>query len=244
MAKKYVGDAAIGRAIKSLNGALTGPNGINNRVQDIAVSIVEHAAGPGNGDVSRALDLCKTVARSRTLNVAYLVGWFAYFGNANVNLRGNDGAGKVSLVSRDSKRYRGFDVEGARANNWFDAFNEKGERSPWYAGPQPAEYQPMTIGDLSERMTNFVKNMTKTLDGTKTVNGKEVPLVKLDEGDKLRFQSAMQAVTVLANSLARHEEVNELAQKLANAQAAAENDDEKFAGIREVLQQPKEQAVA
>src|SRR3546814_6712758 len=37
------------------------------------------------------------------------------------------------LLSKDSKAYRGgFDVDGARVNNWQDAFDDKGNRSTWY----------------------------------------------------------------------------------------------------------------
>jgi hypothetical protein len=119
---KIVGLAGIDKAIKSI--ANVGQN-LNERVQDVAVAIVEHAAGQGNGDMSRALTLVKTVNRMRTLNAAFLVGYFRYFASTNINLRANDGAGKVSLMARDAKGYRGFDVDGARANNWYEAFGEE-----------------------------------------------------------------------------------------------------------------------
>src|SRR6185369_9259082 len=107
---KIEGLAGIDKGIKALSGIASN---LNERVQDIAVAIVVHAAGPGNGDVSRALPLVQTVNRMRTLNTAFLVGWLAYFANCNVNLRADNGKGKVSLISRDSKRYRGFDPAGA-----------------------------------------------------------------------------------------------------------------------------------
>jgi hypothetical protein len=232
--KKYVGDAAIGRAIKSLGGVL---NNVNERVQDIAVSIIEHAAGPGNGDMSRALDLCKTVARYKTLNVAYLVGFFAYYGNANVNLRANDGAGKVSLISKDSKRYRGFDPAGAAHNNWNEAFDDKGNRAKWYAGPEPAEFQPMTIGDLAARMQGFVKNTNKLIspENTKEVKGKNVPVFSLSEGDRQQVEHALAFIDRIANTLARHEEVEQAAKKFAEAQEALEQDNDVVEAIESVV---------
>lgn len=217
------GLAAIDRAIKSVAGVM---GNLNERVQDIAVAIVEHAAGEGNGDMSRSLKLVQTVKRHRTLNTAFLVGWFRYFGNANINLNANDGAGKVSLVSKDAKGYRGFDVDGARANNWFDAFMPNGDRSTWYAGPAPAEFQPMTVGDLAERMHRFVKNTTKLLDDTKEINGREVTVVDLNEQDRSQVTNALAFIDRIANTLARHEEVKTLAAKLAEAEAGAGQDEE------------------
>jgi len=221
---KIVGLVGIDKGIRALKGI--GEN-LNERVQDIAVAIVEHAAGPGNGDMSRALTLVQTINRFRTMNSAYLVGWFRYFGNANVNLRANDGVGKVSLISRDSKAYRGgFDVDGARANKWYDAFNADGTRSFWYQGPEPAEFQPLGVGDLAQRMMNFVKNTAKLLDSRKEVKGKEVPVVRLSEGERQQIDNALMFIDRIAATLARHEDVEAKARALAEAQEAAEQDAE------------------
>lgn len=234
--KTYQGDAQIRNAIKSLSGVI---ENVNNRVQDIATSIIEHAAGAGNGDMSRALDLCKTVARHRTLQVNYLIGYFKYFASTNINLRANDGEGKVSLMSKDSKGYRGFDVDGARANCWFEAFDDEGNRSTWYAGPAPADYQPLTIGDLAERMRRFSKNTAKLLDDTKTVNGKEVPAVQLNEADQTQVEHALAFIDRIANTLARHDEVAKLAAELKAKQNEAGEDEE----VLQVLE-VRERAVA
>jgi hypothetical protein len=232
---KIVGLAAITRAIKALDGIA---GSLNVRVQEVAVAIVEHGAGAGNGDMSKALDLVK-LARKHRLNVAFLNGWFAYFGNCNVNLRGNDGAGKVSLISKDSKRYRGFDVEGARANNWFEAIDDNGTRARWYEGPEPADYVPEGIGDIADDMTKFVERTNKKLAGTKTVKGREVPLVRLNEEDERQLHNALQFIERIAATLARHEKVQALAAKMAEATAATEQDEEVVAII-----EPKEAAVA
>jgi hypothetical protein len=235
--KKIEGLRGIDRAIKQIGGVA---ENLNERIQEVAVAIVEHANGAGNGDMSRALTLCKTVSRYRTLNVAYLIGWFRYFGNANINLKADDGAGKVSLISKDSKAYRGgFDVDGARANNWQDAFDDKGNRSTWYSGPAPADFQPMTVGDLANRMHNFVKNTTKLLTDTKEVKGKEVPLVELSEGDQRQVEHAMAFIDRIANTLARHEEVAKLERELQKTKEEATSDE----AVIDVLA-PQEKAVA
>jgi hypothetical protein len=236
---KMVGLAAIDKGIKSL--AKIGDN-LNSRVQDVAVAIIEHAAGAGNGDMSRALTLCQTVARMRTLNVTFLIGYFRHFASTNVNLRSDDGRGKVSLMAKDAKLYRGFDVEGARANNWSDAFDDEGNRSAWYAGPAPAEFQPLTIGDLAGRMSNFVKNTSKLLSDTKTVNGKNVDLVELTEGDRQQVEHALAFINRIAGTLARHEEVEQAAKAFAAAQEALEQDNDVIEVLNTVV--PVEKAVA
>lgn len=233
-----VGLAGIDKAIKAFNGVASN---LNERVQDIALAIIEHGAGAGNGDMSRALTLCQSVKRHRTLNTAFLVGYFRYFGNATVNLNANDGAGKVSLVTRDAKTYRGFDVAGAKVHNWFDAIDADGERAAWYAGPVPADYQPLTVGDIAARMANFATNTAKMLTGTKTVNGKDQPIVKLAEDDRQQVENALLFITRIAATLARHEDVERKAQELAKAQEATEQDNE----IVEVLNNVgKDKAVA
>jgi hypothetical protein len=232
-----VGLAAIDKAIKGI--ANVGAN-LNERVQDVAVAIIEHAAGDGNGDVSRALTLTQTVAKMRTLNQAYLIGFFRYFGNCNVNLNANDGKGKVSLVSRDAKGYRGFDPAGAAHNKWYDAFDAAGKRADWYAGPAPAEYQPLTIGDLSARMQQFVKRTRDLLDKQVDERGYNGPAVVLAEGDRIAVGNALQFIERISNTLARHEDMEQAAQAMAKAQAEAEKDE----GVLAVIQQPQEKAVA
>lgn len=234
--KKYVGDAAIRKGIKALDKVM---GNVNDRVQDLAVSIIVHAAGPGNGDVSRALDLCKVVKRHRTMNVAFLVGFFRYFGNCNVNLNANNGAGKVSLVSKDAKGYRGFDPQGAEHHRWDEAFKDDGTRSDWYAGPAPAEYQPQTIGDLAADLNRFVEREMKKLTDTKTVNGKEVPIVQLTEGDREQFTNAMELLNRISATLARHEDLAKAKAAVADAEQLIEADAE----VVELIQ-PKEKAVA
>lgn len=234
--KNIVGLAAIDKAIKGIAGVA---GNLNERIQDVAVAIIEHAAGAGNGDMSRALTLCKTVSRYKTLNVAYLIGYFRYFGNANVNLRANDGAGKVSLIARDSKAYRGgFDTVGAKANNWNDAFKEDGSRSDWYEGPRPAEFQPATIGDLAEDLRRAVKRERDKLEGTKEIGGKVVPLVRLTDADKTAFENALEMIERMAATLARHEDVQKAIEAQKVAEAAVEADEE----VVEILRKPAKAA--
>lgn len=232
---KIEGLAAIDRSIAQIRGNL---DGLNDRIQETAVAIVEHAAGKGNGDVSRALTLCQAIASKRTLNVNYLVGYFAYFAGTNVNLR----KPSVSLFSKDSKKQRGFDVDGARANKWFEAVDAEGKRVFWYAGPEPEAYVPDGIGDIAERMQRFVKRTAETLDGEKEVNGKKVPLVQLSQADRTALDAALGFIDRIAATLARHENVQALTEQLQKATEEAGQDKE----VLEVLHidEPKEMAVA
>jgi hypothetical protein len=204
MKKAIVGLRGIDGAIRSLRTRLTN---VNDDVQAIAVAIVTHAAGDGNGDVSRALTLAQVVNKSRTMNVAFLIGWFRYFGNCNINLKDD----KVGLLSRDSKAYRGgFDVKGAEHNKWYDAFGADGKRAPWYAGPAPAEFQPLTIGDAAADFERFVKREADRLNGTTTVNGKDVPTFNLTDDDRQQLNNALDLVKRVAATIARHERVANL----------------------------------
>ena len=237
MRKKIEGLRAIDSAITQIGKVA---QNLNDRVQDVLVAIVEHAAGAGNGDVSRALTLVKTIKRYPTLNSAFVVGWLRYFGNCNVNLSANDGAGKVSLLSKDSKAYRGgFDVDGARANNWADAIDKDGNRAAWYSGPEPAEFQPYGIGDIADRMQQFAERTAKLLDATKEVKGKEVPQVRLSADDRQQVNNALAFLSRIAATLARHDDVETLKQELAKAEAEAGADDEFIQIVS-----PKEKMVA
>lgn len=219
MANKIVGLAGIDKAIKQIAGV--GAN-LNERVQECAVAIIEHAAGAGNGDVSRALTLCQTVARFRTLDVGFLVGYFAAFAGANINLR----KGTVNLFARDSKKQRGFRVDEARANNWYEAIDDEGNRAPWYQGPERPPFQPDGVGDIADYLARQAKRLMERLDGTKEVNGKDVPLVKVTKAEREQIEEAIDLIEVIAKRLARHEDIAEIVNKTANDEMEQEEEKE------------------
>lgn len=221
--KLLVGVAAISGAIKEIAGVA---QNLQDRVQCVAASIIAHAAGPGNGDVSLALDLCKMVKRYPTLNTNFLVGYLRHFGSMNVNLRADNGKGKVSLLSRDAKGYRGFDVDGAKANNWYEAVDSDGNRAPWYQGPTPETYTPGGIGDVADSIHNFVKRTAERLDGTKTIGDKEVPLFEISKEDREQLDNALAFMDRLSATIARKERVAELTAAREAEIKAAEQDTE------------------
>lgn len=230
--KKIVGTAMIDRAIKSINGII---ENVNERVHEVALAIVEHADGAGNGDVSRALTLCQMTKRHKSINTNFLVGWFAAFAGTNVNLN----KGTVNLFSKDSKKQRGFRVAEAKANKWFEAIDNEGNRAAWYAGPQPEEYTPEGIGGVADTLHRTVKRLAERLDDTKKVNGKEVPLYKLTAEQRTEVDNALAFIDRISATLARQESVAALKQQLEAAVADAGQDDDVLNVIN-----PKEEAVA
>lgn len=205
--KLLVGVAAIDAAIKEVAGVA---DNLNDRIQNILTSIIAHAAGAGNGDVSRALALVKALKKYRSINTNYIVGYLRHFGSMTINLRADNGKGKVSLMSRDAKGYRGFDVDGAKANNWFDAVDDNGERADWYQGPVQQDYNPGTIGDVAGEIHNFVKRLGGRLEGTRTVKGKEVPLFNLTPEQREQVDNALAFLDRVSATLARQESIAEL----------------------------------
>lgn len=229
---KLEGLAAIDRSINTIRSNL---ENLNGRIQETAVAIVEHAAGKGNGDVSRSLLLVQAVSKHRSVNTNYLIGWFAYFASTNINLK----AATAKLFAKDSKKQRGFDVEGAKANNWFDAVDDEGNRAAWYQGPTPETYTPGGIGDVADSIHNFVKRTVERLDNTKTVGGKEVPLFELSKEDREQLDNALAFMDRLSATLARKERVAELTAAREAAIAEANQDVEVLNVIT-----PQEEAVA
>jgi hypothetical protein len=230
--KLLVGVADISKAIREIGGVA---DNLNARIQQALESIIAHAAGAGNGDVSLALDLVKSTRRYKTINTNFIVGYLRHFGSVTVNLKANNGKGKVSVMSKDAKGYRGFDVEGAKANDWFDAVNDDGERAAWYQGPTPEAYEPDTVGDVSSRYLNFVKRERERLNGTKTVGDKEIPLVKVSESDRKGLENALDWFERFAATLARHENVAKLEEQMKAATEEAGQDKEvvELLGIEE-----------
>lgn len=226
--KLLVGVAAIDAAIKEVAGVA---ENLNDRIDNILTSIIVHAAGPGNGDVSRALTLVKALRKYRSINTNYIVGFLRYFGSMTVNVNADGGKGKVSLMSRDAKGYRGFDVDGAKANKWYEAVNDDGERAPWYQGPVQAEYTPGTIGDVAGNIHNFVKRLAGQLDDTKTVKGKEVPLFELTQEQREQVDNALAFLDRVSATLARQESIAELEAAREKAIKEAGQDTEVLAVI-------------
>ena len=129
-------------------------------VQEVAVAIIEHAAGPGNGDVTRALALVQAIGTAS--NQRKLIFWFGYFANIGMDVNNN----KVRRLKAGGSTYRdcgngGYDIEGAKANPW-NTFEDP---------RQPPEQLPNTLGVfIAENVKIFDRLAKQVVDDKRFVN--------------------------------------------------------------------------
>ncbi len=103
----------INTAIRSV--ATTGAR-FNNLVQDTAVAIIMHAKEYGDcTGAARLIDAMPNSARR-----GLVVDFFTRFSPINVT-KGDGGKMKANLRETGDKLYNNFDVDGAKANPWFES---------------------------------------------------------------------------------------------------------------------------
>lgn len=86
-----------------------------DKVQEIALAIMIHAQA--YNDCSRAKLLCRAVpARERNS----LIGWFSLYSPIGVVMGKTAAEDKGRFIKNTSKFYHDFDIDGAKANNWWD----------------------------------------------------------------------------------------------------------------------------
>lgn len=188
----------IDKGIRELKGIV---ENVNQRVQGLAVAIISHAKD--HGDCSRALTLVN--ALPSTFRREFLIRFFRHFGSIGIDVKGQ----KVRLISADTKGYRGFDVDGAKANNWYEAADAAGNRADWYTGPAPAQFEPNTLGDFGQNIVNFSERLSKQLDATKEVGNKEMPVYRLSDEDRQRADNALAFLKQLGKDVMAREEHEE-----------------------------------
>lgn len=201
---------------------------VNEEAQAIAVGIIAHAAKPaseggGNGDVSRAIKLVQALPLS--MNRTFMLRYLLYFGSIGINLK--DGTCKV--VSRDSKNFRGFDVDGAVANKWYEPFDEDGNRAHWYEGPNPRQFEPNTAVDFVGNVHNFIDRINRQLDETKKVNGTDVPLYRVDDETKANIRRVLGVMKKATAILGARDAKAELERQIAELDTILESGDELLA---------------
>lgn len=148
---------------------------VNEDVQEIAVSIINHANE--HGDCSRASTLCRAVpARLRNL----LIFWFRNVSPINVTIAKSAKDDKARLrkaTNADGSPnplYNKFDLDKAKANNWFD--------NPFEL---PEDNVLMTVGTFKERIERLFTSMDNATkeDSDKVANE--------DKGDIRAFRDHM-----------------------------------------------------
>ena len=127
--------------IKSASSHVTN---FRDTVQEAGVAIIEHAHE--YGDCSRAKHLCRVVpARERNS----LIGWFALYSPIGIAMGKTQADDKCRFNRDTSKMYHDFNIEGAKANNWFD--------DPARANPEPKPLK--TLIDFYNDLDSLLKRM-------------------------------------------------------------------------------------
>ena len=85
---------------------------VNGLVQDTAVAIIAHCQA--TGDATAALRLVQAMPKSARRGL--VIDFFAKYSPIGMNVAN----GKVGLHKPEAKAYNPFDVDGARANPWYE----------------------------------------------------------------------------------------------------------------------------
>ena len=135
---------------------------LNELIQSTAVGCIEHAMAHGDAEPAKNL----VAAMPKSIRRAALVNWFTAY--SPINITSNKGELKCSLRKNDAKAYTPFNVDGARANNWYEM-------------PElDKEDIPTSLADLNDGVINLVKRMEKRLADNKVV-----------EGDRAQFEAKL-----------------------------------------------------
>ena len=107
---------------KNIKSITTSAVKLNTLIHATAVAIIAHAAA--HGDCTRALKLVQAMPKSHRRGL--LINWFGQYSPIGMNVTG----GKVGLHKPESKLFRPFDVEGAKANPFYESQEAQEEQLP------------------------------------------------------------------------------------------------------------------
>jgi len=119
-------------------------NNFNSTVQDAAVAIIVHASQ--YGDCSRAKMLARAVP-SRLRNM--LIGYFALYSPIGISIGKTAVDDKSRFIRPESKRYHDFNIDGAKANKWYD--------DPAKVAPPPPALN--SLSDAWDKLNGFLKRL-------------------------------------------------------------------------------------
>ncbi len=139
-------------------------------VQIAGLAIIEHAIA--YGDCDRAKHLCRAVpARERNS----LIGWFQMFSPIGVQMGKPAKDDKCRLIKPESAKYNAFNLDGARANMWYD--------DP--AGVNPVPKPLNTLGDFYHIVDSMLKKAIKDAEEGDKYDPEQADTVKA-EAETLR----------------------------------------------------------
>lgn len=175
-----IAEATSSKAInKSIDNIRTGFGKVNTMVQDAIVQIIIHASL--YGDCTGAARLLDAMPKSSRRGLVQI--HFAKYSPINVFLDTKSKKIKASLRKEDSKSYNKFNIDGARANNWYESV--EAEREP----------EILTLDDFKSKAERFIAQMKKMAADTdhvakadrkvvaQTVTKLEADLKKVFESD-------------------------------------------------------------
>jgi hypothetical protein len=110
-------NAVISRIDNRIKTASTNMLKVNDYIHETCVMIVEHANGEGQGDCTRAVRQVRALpAKLRSQMIA----WFSTYSPIGISLGKTAIDDKCRFIKPESKNFNSFNIEGARANKWFD----------------------------------------------------------------------------------------------------------------------------
>jgi hypothetical protein len=120
---------------------------LNTLVQTTAILCIQHAQD--HGDANPAMRLIAALPKTVRRNA--LSKWFGTYSPINATVE------KCSLRKPDSKAFNAFNLEGARANNWYEM-------------PElDKEEIFLTAEDFDDNVVSLTKRMQKKLDDNKVL---------------------------------------------------------------------------
>lgn len=220
-----IGLTAISGGIRELKGVVSN---MYDRAQIIGVSIINHDLNGGNdggpsGDCSKAKDLVNVLKTQE--DKRNMIAWLAYFGNIAVKME-NGIATDVQHFKPDSKRYRKADLDGAKANNWFQPYLANGEKAFWFEGPAKQMYTPGTIGGIGDNLINFAdrflgtdKRTGQLYDKVDRGDGTKVDRYNLSEHELKQVEQVLRGMRNIGYMLGAREETEELTARVVELNA-------------------------
>jgi hypothetical protein len=164
---------------------------VNALVQTTAVAIIEHSMQ--HGDCTPALRLVQAMPKSARRGL--LINWFAKYSPIGMNVN----SGKVGLHRPEAKLYRPYDLEGAKANNWFEGAEANNENLP-----------DTTLEEANKMIFAVAKKLQKKLDDG------SVPAT-----DRQAVEARIAALTALGRAAVKMTKQNNEGKAAAPAKAAA-----------------------
>jgi hypothetical protein len=215
-----IGLTAISGGIRELKGII---GNVYERAQIIGVSVINHDLNGGKdgertGDCSKAKDLVNVLKTQE--DKRNMIAWLAYFGNIGCKMESGV-CTEVRHIPAESRRYRQPDLDGAKANNWFEPYLPNGEKAHWFEGPPKPLYAQGTVGDIGETVVTFANRFLGTdtrtgqlYDKVDRGDGTMVPRYNLSDTERENVEKVLAGLRNIGYMLGAREETEELTNRV------------------------------